>query len=218
MKSVELKAHPRTLVGRTGTSKLRQQGRIPAVIYGRKTEPQILEVEAKEFDNLLSHALNENLVVDLTIGDTGRKHLALLQEVQHNPVSGAVLHVDFHEVAADEPVEVAVPLETEGEAIGVKQGGGILEHVMFKIRVRALPRNLPEILVVDVSNLAAGESLHLRDIKAPEGVEILGEPDLPAISISMPRTSDDVTETPAAGGTEPEMIKEKKDQAAGDKK
>ncbi|HAV61086.1 MAG TPA: 50S ribosomal protein L25 [Verrucomicrobiales bacterium] len=223
MKSVELKAYPRTLVRRGGTKKLRNQGRIPAVIYGRKSQPLSLEVEEKEFGNLLHHALSENLVVDLTIeNDSAGQRLALLQEIQHNPVSGQVLHVDFHEVDANEPVEVSVPLETEGEAVGVKQGGGVLEHVLFKIRVRALPRNLPAIILVDVSNLNVGDSVHLKDIVAPEGVEILGERDVVAISVIEPRTAEEETPTaaaaPGAATLEPEMIKEKKEAEGEGKK
>src|SRR6266566_2295432 len=175
MKSVALNAFPRSLGRRAGAKKLRANGRIPAIIYGRQAQPQNLEVNAKEMENLIHHSVSENLLVDLAVKDDTRPNrLALVQEVQHHPLSGVVLHVDFHEVAENEKVTVLVPLETEGEAVGVKTEGGVLEHVLFKIKVRALPKDLPELIEVDVSHLVIGQSIHLGDIKAPAGVEILG--------------------------------------------
>src|SRR6266542_4348518 len=175
MKSVALNAFARALGRRAGAKKLRSVGRIPAVIYGRQAQPQNLEVLGKEMDDLIHHSISENLLVDLAVKDDARpKRLALVQEVQHHPLSGKVLHVDFHEVAENEKVTVNVPLETVGEAVGVKTGGGVLEHVLFKIKVRALPKDLPEQIIVDVSHLELGKSIHLGDIKPPAGVEILG--------------------------------------------
>src|SRR5712691_665886 len=174
MKSVVLNAIPRSLARRAGAKKLRANGRIPAIIYGRQAQPQNLEVNAKEMENLIHHSVSENLLVDLAVKDDARpKRLALVQEVQHHPLSGKVLHVDFHEVAEDEKVTVMVPVETAGEAVGVKTDGGVLEHVLFKIKARALPKDLPEVIMVDVTNLEIGQAIHIWDIKAPAGVEIL---------------------------------------------
>src|SRR5580765_7368975 len=144
MKSVPLNAFPRALARRAGAKKLRSGGRIPAVIYGRQAKAQNLEISAKELEDLVHHSVSENLLVDLEVKDDPRpKRLALVQEVQHHALSGQVLHVDFHEVAEDEKVTVNVPVETVGEAEGVKNAGGVLEHVLFKIRVRGLPKDLP---------------------------------------------------------------------------
>ena len=151
--------------------------------------------------------------MDLEVKDDARpKRLALVQELQHHPLSGKVLHVDFHEVAEDEKVTISVPVETLGEAEGVKTGGGVLEHVLFKIKARALPKNLPEVLIIDVTQLKLGESIHLGDIKAPEGVELVGDKHLSVVSVALPRTEEEeaaATETAAPG--EVEMIKEKKE-------
>jgi large subunit ribosomal protein L25 len=117
-----------------------------------------------------------------------KKRLALVQEVQHHPLSGKVLHVDFHEVNENEKVTVMVPVETTGEAVGVKTGGGVLEHVLFKLKVRALPKNLPEQILIDVSALEVGKSIHVGEIKAPEGVEIMGNKTAPVVSVAMPKT------------------------------
>src|SRR6266851_5185118 len=191
MKSVALKAFPRTLARRAGVKKLRASGRVPAVIYGRRTTPQNLEIGLNEIEDLIHHSVSETILVDLAVeGGSQGQRLALVQEVQHHPLSGRVLHVDFHEVAENENVTVTVPVETIGEAAGVKTGGGVLEHVLFKIKVRALPKDLPELFTVDVSHLEIGQALHLGDIKAPPEVEILGDKKISVISVAAPRTEE----------------------------
>jgi len=120
--------------------------------------------------------------------------------------------VDFHEVAEDEKVTIMVPVETVGEPAGVKNGGGVLEHVLFKLKVRSLPKDLPEQIVVDVTHLEVGKTIHLGDIKVPEGVEILGDKHISVISVALPRAEVEeaaVAATPGAGDVE--MIKEKKE-------
>src|SRR6266404_7328924 len=213
MKSVALNAIPRALARRAGAKKLRSTGRIPAVIYGRQAQPQNLEISAKEMENLIHHSISENLLVDLAVKDDSRpKRLALVQEVQHHPLSGNILHVDFHEVAENEKVTVMVPVETVGEAAGVKTSGGVLEHVLFKIKARALPKDLPEVITVDVSHLNIGQAIHLGEIQAPPGVELLGDKNVPVIAVAAPRTEEEeaaATEAAAAPG-EVEMIKEEK--------
>lgn len=217
MKSVALKAFPRTVTGRGAVKKVRAQGRIPAVIYGAKNPPQTLEVDQKEFDKLIQHSVSENLLVDLAVErDSKPTRLALLQEVQHNPLSGKVVHLDLHEVEANEPVTISIPVETEGEPVGVRTGGGVLEHVVFKIRVRALPRNLPEYISIDVAHLEVGKSVHLGEIKAPEGVEILGDKSIAVVAVALPKTEaePEAAAGAAAATADVEMIKEKKDQPA----
>src|SRR5436189_3252324 len=108
MKSVALNAFPRSLARRAGAKKLRANGRIPAIIYGRQAKPQNLEISAKEMEDLIHHSVSENLLVDLAVKDDSRpKRLALVQEVQHHPLTGKVLHVDFHEIAETEKVTVS---------------------------------------------------------------------------------------------------------------
>lgn len=217
MKSVSLNASPRVLSRRAGAKALREDGRIPAVIYGRQSAPQNLEVNAKEMEDLIHHSVSENLLVDLAIKDDARpKRLALLQEIQHYALTGKVLHVDFHEVAENEKVTILVPVEATGEAEGVKTDGGVLEHVLFKIKVRALPKDLPELITVDVSHLKIGQAIHLGDIKAPENTEILGDKHISVISVAAPRTEEEeAAELAAAAEAVPgevEMIKEKKEE------
>ena len=216
MKSVSLKVFPRTLAKRAGVKKLRTSGRVPAVIYGRRTSPQNLEIGVNEIEDLIHHSVSETILVDLAVeGGSQGQRLALVQEVQHHPLSGRVLHVDFHEVAENEKVTVTVPVETVGEAAGVKTGGGVLEHVLFKIKVRALPRDLPEVINVDVSQLEIGQSIHLNEIPLPEGVEVIGDKNIPVISVAAPITEAQEAAALEAATTplaEPEVLKEKKEE------
>jgi large subunit ribosomal protein L25 len=223
MKSVPLKAFPRTQTRRGPVKQLRTNGRVPATIYGRQNTPQNLEVNAREISDLIHEHVSENLLVDLSIeNDASAKRLALVQEIQHHPINGKVLHVDFHEVAENEKVTVQVPVETSGEAAGVKNNGGVLEHVLFKLKVRCLPKDLPEQILIDVTALEIGKSIHIGEIKAPEGVEILGEKKTTVVSVAAPRAEEEAApavEGKAAGDVE--MTKEKKEEEgeakAGDK-
>jgi large subunit ribosomal protein L25 len=218
MKSVSLNASPRAAARRAGAKQLRASGRVPAVIYGRQAQPQNLEVSSKEFGDLIHHSVSENLLVDLAVKDDPRpKRLALVQEIQHNALSGAVLHVDFHEIAENEKVTIGLPVETVGEAEGVKTDGGVLEHVLFKVKARGLPKDLPEVLTVDVSHLKIGDAIHLGELKTPAGVELIGDKHIPVISCAAPRTEEEeaaeAAEAAAATGAgEVEMIKEKKEE------
>ncbi len=216
MKSVSLKAYPRSQVQRAEVTKLRAAGRVPATIYGRQAQPQNLEVDYEEINDLLHHSASENVLVDLSVANDARaKRLALVQEVQHHPLSGKVLHLDLHEVAENEKVTIFVPVETTGEASGVKNSGGVLEHILFKLKVRSLPKDLPEQISVDVTALEIGKSIHIGDLVPPVGVEILGEKTRTVVAVAAPRAEEEVAATaaaPAAGDVE--MTKEKKEEGA----
>ena len=218
MKAVSLTAFPRALSRRAGAKELRSQGRVPAVVYGRQTKPQNLEIKSIDLKNLIKHSVSENILLDLSVPEDARpKRLVMLQEIQHHVLSGAFLHVDFHEVAENEKVTIMVPVETSGESVGVKTGGGILEHVLFKIKVRALPKDLPETITLDVSHLEIGQSIHIGDIKPPAGAEILGDKHISVIAIAAPMTEEQelaaaAEAAAAAGAGEVEMIKEKKEE------
>ncbi len=225
MKSVSLKAYTRSQVQRSEVKKLRAAGRVPATIYGRQLQPQNLEVDFDEISDLLHHSVSENLLVDLSVeNDVRFKRLALVQEIQHHPLTGKVLHVDFHEVAETEKITVFVPVETTGEPVGVKTGGGSLSHIMFKLKVRCLPKDLPEQITVDVAALEIGKAIHIGQIAAPAGVEIMGEKHLTVVSVAAPRAEEVAAPVEGAkAAADVEMTKEKKEEGAdaakaGDKK
>lgn len=211
-KEVKLSAERRTGLGRSAVRKLKAEGRIPAVIYGAKQEAEALQVSRREITNILSHASGENILVDLEIaGDPNR--LALVQEVQHAPVSGEVLHIDFHAVSMDELIEADVPLEPSGIANGVKNFGGLLEQSLRSLAIECLPRDLPDVIRVDVSNLNIGDAIHVRDIQLPEGVTTRLPADLTAISVMAPTVEEEPVAAEAP--TAPEVIKEKKEEPEG---
>lgn len=212
---VKLSARPRVEAGRNAVGKVRARGAIPAVIYGANDAARNLEVDKKDIENLLSRAVGENILVELEIRDGGKttNRISLIQEVQHHPVRGEIIHIDFHAVSMTEEIDAEVVLEPEGEPVGVKTFGGLLQQNMRSLPIRCLPQNLPEIIIVDVSGLNIGESLHVRDIKLPTGVVAVPDEDLTVFLVSEPT----VAEEPAVAVEEtvaPEVIKEKKPEAS----
>lgn len=217
MKSVGLTAFPRTLGRRAGAKKLRSGGRIPAVIYGAHAKPQSLELDAKTFKDVVNKAHSEIMLFDLKVDGDSKNRLALLKEVQQHVLNHQVLHVDLQEVAENEKVTVNIPVEPTGEAAGVKTGGGTLEHVLFKVKARGLAKDLPEVLLVDVSKLEIGQAIHIGDIQPPAGVELVGEKKISVFSVAAPVSEAQeaaVLEGAAATAGEVEMTKEKKEEGA----
>jgi large subunit ribosomal protein L25 len=214
-KQVKLTAERRTALGRSAVRKLKTAGMVPAVIYGAKDKPEALQVSRRDVSAMLSHASGENILVELEM--TGHaSRLALVQEVQHAPIGGAVLHIDFHAVSMDEVIEADVPVEPTGIANGVKNFGGLLEQSLRSLAIECLPRDLPDVITVDVSALNVGDGIHVRDIVLPPGVTTRVPPDLMVISVLAP-TVEEVPVVGAEAPTAPEVIKEKKEdpEAAG---
>jgi large subunit ribosomal protein L25 len=211
---VKLKAEKRTVVGRNAIKKIKAQGLVPGVIYGSQGEPIALQVEGRALTNVLAHALSEHVLVELEIADGSQStnRLALIQEVQHHPLRPELLHVDFHAVSATEKITSEVPIEAVGDALGVRTFGGLLEHSLRTLEVECFPQDLPEIVRIDVTNLNIGESLHVRDIPLPSGVESLTPADLTVVSVVASRVGEEVTET-AETPVAPEVITEKKGEA-----
>lgn len=213
-KQVKLSARPRADVGRNSVKHLRTRGVIPAVVYGHKDKPSNLEIEQREISALLSHAVGENILVELVIADgsTVSNKLSLIQEVQHHPVRGDILHVDFLEVAMDELLHTEVPIEPTGEAEGVKNFGGLLEQSLRSLHIECLPKDLPEIIRVDVSALGLNQSIHVRDIGLPAGVKATSDGDLTVFIVAEPKVEAEpvAAEAAAEAAKGPEVIKEKK--------
>lgn len=166
-KILDIPAQPRTSAGTSAVKRLRKAGTIPAVIYGRKTAPTNVQVDAKSFGKLLESSASDNILVSLNLD--GQAQLALVQEVQHDHLRGGILHVDFHAVAMDEEIHAEVPLLLTGESPGVKLGG-LLEIFHHNLVVRCLPKDLPENIEVDISTLEHGRGISVGDIQLPESV------------------------------------------------
>jgi large subunit ribosomal protein L25 len=209
-KQIKLAAQTRAGVGSTSVKKLRAAGKVPAVIYGASSPSANLQVGVRELNEVLAHATGEQMLVELEIhdGQATAKTLALIQEVQHHPVRSTVLHVDFHAVSATEKLHAHVTVEAVGEAVGVKTYGGRLELMLHTVEVECLPKDLPEIIRLDVSHLNVGDAIHLRDVAFPAGVSYRGDGELTVLRIAGATTAD---ETAAAEGpSQPEVIREKK--------
>ncbi|PYK72691.1 MAG: 50S ribosomal protein L25 [Verrucomicrobia bacterium] len=212
-KQVKLTAERREATGRSAIRKLKARGIVPAIVYGGKDKAQSLQVSRRDISLMLSHASGENILVELEIAGEKGSRMAMIQEIQHSPVGGDVLHVDFHAVSMDEKIEADVPLEAAGVANGVKNFGGLLEQSLRTLEVECLPRDLPDKVTVDVSALNIGDSIHVRDIHLPAGVAAKTQPDLTAFSVLAPVVEEEpvaaLAEEAAAG---PEVIKEKKEE------
>lgn len=220
VKPFVLLASPRVACGRNAVKKLRARGCIPAIFYGVSDRPYPIMIKRREVERILAHAIGENLLVELQVnaqeqvwGDGTTKRLSLIQEVQHHPIHGDVLHVDFLAVSTTSKIEVEIPLEPKGEAKGVKSGGGLLEQSLRVLLVECLPQNLPEVIQIDITALDVGDSYHVKDIILPDGVRSVTNPGLAVFQVSEPAiaaiTSSDSTFSP-------EVIREKKLEASHD--
>jgi large subunit ribosomal protein L25 len=218
-KTISIKANVRRDVGRTAVKATRAQGKVPGVLYGKR-EAQPLEVNAKDLKDALSHSASENVLVDLQVEADAKteNRLALIQEVQHHPLKDYIVHIDFHEIAQDEKLQTEVPVEAIGEAAGVKTGGGLLDATLRHLTVECLPKDLPELIQVDVSHLELNQAVHVSEIKVPAGVRVLNPKDLAVFIVHAPKAEE---EKPAAAAevVQPEVIKEKKvEEGAADAK
>ena len=214
-KQVKLSATRRTGIGRSAVRKIKAQGAVPAVIYGGKSEPEALQVSRRDISTVLSHASGENILVELAIDGEASARTVLVQEVQHSPLGNEILHVDFHAVSMDELIEAEVPLEPTGTPEGVKTFGGLLEQAVRSLDIECLPKDLPDVITVDVSHLNIGDSIHVKDIKLPEGVTTRIPADLTAFSVLAPTVEEAPSSTAPEAATAPEVITAKKEEPEG---
>ncbi|HPJ71036.1 MAG TPA: 50S ribosomal protein L25, partial [Candidatus Mcinerneyibacteriales bacterium] len=160
MKRLELNVTARNEKGKGANRRLRSQGEIPAVLYGGKEE-KMLTVNFRDFIKLLNNPDGTNIIIDLK--DKSFKGMAVIKEIQRDPVKREPLHVDFYEIAMDKPLRIPVSIHLTGTAHGVREGG-ILEQNLWEIEIEALPSNLPSHIDVDISGLGIGDSIHVKDV------------------------------------------------------
>jgi len=184
MQKVTLKAEVRSATGKGTARSLRRRGSIPAVIY-REGKAEALTLDHKEMINFINKTRGEKVLLTMDFGD--KQKLALMKEYQVDPVDNTLIHADFMEIAMDVAVKVPIKIKLIGEAIGIKRDKGILERQMREVEVEALPNKIPGHLELNISELAAGSTLHISDIAVPEGVKILAEGTDPVASISLPK-------------------------------
>ena len=204
MATASLSAEPRSETGKGVARKLRAAGRVPGVIYGHAREATGLSLVARDFEKLLQHIAAGSTVIDLTLGGATTK--TLIREIQRHPFKKQILHVDFQELVAGEKVTVDVPLVFVGVPEGVRLSGALLEQIMHSISVVADPTNIPNHIDVDVSHLAMGHSLHVRDLKLPEGIEVLSDEDATMCAVIAPRAAVEAAAAEGEAAAEPELI------------
>ena len=213
MATAQLSATTRTTAGKGAARTLRSSGQIPAIIYGHAREPQSLAIPAREFEKLLERVSAESTVIELNVA--GGVARTLIREIQRHPIKKNVLHIDFQELVAGEKVSVNVPIVLIGTPEGVRVSGGILSQVMSELAIRVDPINIPRRIEADVTNVAIGHSLHVSDLKIPDGVEVLDDVDETVAVVSAPKV--EAEPTPAVEGeveaaAEPELIRKTKDE------
>lgn len=208
-----LQGERRTEVGKGVARKLRRAGRIPAVYYGRGEEPIPLAVGLKDLQDVIERAEGSNVIVELRVdGDGVADRKALIREIQRDPVGGRILHLDLQHISLTERIVVEVPVVLVGTAVGVKDGGGILEHLLREVEVECLPTDIPAKLEVDVSALQIGDSLHVSDLRA-DRVEIRTEADRTIATVVPPTVLEEAKPAEEVAAEEPELVKEKKEEA-----
>jgi large subunit ribosomal protein L25 len=210
MATASLSAELRTEHGKGVARKLRAAGKIPGVVYGHGREAQALTLVSRELDKLLATFSVGSTVVELSLGNATTK--TLIREVQRHPFKKQILHVDFMELVAGEKVIVDVPLVFVGVPEGVRVSGALLEQMLHSVEVNVDPSNIPNHISVDVAALLMGQSLHIRDLKLPAGVEVLSDEDATICAVIAPRAV--VEEKPAEGEAavaEPELIRKTKE-------
>ncbi len=198
MQRLELEVSVREAAGRSVLRKLRAQGAVPAILYGTGVKPLSLVIDGRSLERVLR--TGANTLLDLRGPKEVKGKLALLKEVQRDPVSQRLLHCDVYAVDTKKKLHVSVPFHFEGRPRGVEQQGGIFETPAMEIEVSCLPFSIPDKLSIDVSNLEIGDTIHLRDIELPEAVEALADGSLTVAQVSAPRVEEVAEpEAPAEG-------------------
>jgi large subunit ribosomal protein L25 len=208
--TVSLEGSVRTGRGKGAARKMRMNRRIPGVLYGRNREPVLLDLDEKGFGKLVGEHSASNLIVDLAVGGDVVK--TLIREVQVDPVTGTVIHVDFNQISLTDKIEVEIPIELTGVPTGVKNSGGILQHPVRTLAIKCLPHDMPDKITLDVTALEIGDAILVSSLSL-ENVEIMADEDSTLASV-IPPSKVEEPEAPeeAEEEAEPEVVGKKKDE------
>jgi len=239
MKEVTLEVHARSTSGKGVARKLRAAGRLPAVIYGQKEEPTPIELDQHKFAATMRQAAGEKMLLSLNVDGSTSDKKAIIKDIQRDPVSGKMLHIDFQHISLTEKIKTEVPIKLIGTPTGVKDFGGIMTFNLRKVNVSCLPTDIPDAFEINVEEMKINDSLHISELDAGK-VEILDDPEETVVSVIPPTViKEDVVEEGEEGvegeegaegeaaegaeeeSAEPEVISEKKAeerQAGKDKK
>ncbi len=228
MEEIFLEAELREGQGRAKSKDLRDNGYLPCVVYFHGQDALSVKISRSALLKLVHQHRLESVIINLKIKDdklennglasNSQSHKktkgrpCLVKEVQYDPVREDIIHVDFNEISLTESIKVNVPVQTKGEAVGVKQEGGSLEHLLWEIEVECLPTNIPKDIQIDITALKMGDAIHIKDIVFPEGVKLLNDPAAIVLHVVAPMKEEAPEEAIEADtAKEPEVIKEKKE-------
>jgi large subunit ribosomal protein L25 len=199
---IKLEAQERETVGTTAAAKLRREGLIPGVIYGRGKKSHAIAVPERELRAVLSGPHGRHAILDVTLAGQKTSHASILKDFQVDPIRGKITHFDLHEVRLDQPITAQVAIELTGESPGVK-AGGVLSALVREVSVEALPLEMPDRLVLDISSAEIGATLRVEDLTA-DGAKILDDPDTVVVTVAAPRVEveEEVPEEELAEGEE----------------
>ena len=213
----ELTIQKRDGIGKGPAKRLRRAGRVPAILYGGAS-PVAVTVAPKDVLRLIHGHEGSTQLFRVTFEGTQDAKMAIIRDMQFDPVSEDLIHVDLQEVAMDQTIQVTVAVHAIGEAVGVKDTQGILDMVLREVRVSVLPGNIPAFLEADVSNLAIHDVLTVKDLKVPDGVRVLNDPNQAVVTIAPPAAEEVaavVAPTTEAVAAEPEVLTERKPKEEG---
>ena len=217
MEEIKLDVQIRNGAGTRHAKRVRRQDFIPGVIYGVEEKTTKVQVDRRTFERIERQHRGESVLLHLNVMEGDQKkedYSTLIKEIQANPVSDQIIHVDFQRISLTEKIEVKVPLVTKGEPVGVKQGGGSLDHLLWELDVICLPTQIPQKIVTDVSHLQINDSVLVKDLLLPEGVTTEHDPEAIVFTVAPP-SKEEPEAAPAEGEeviTEPEVLKEKKEK------
>lgn len=204
MDAFALPAENRDQIGRSGARAARREGRIPAVVYGKRIDAQALSVGRREFGLLERSEGGTNALIQLEIAGASEPTMVLVREIQRQPVNKEPVHIDFIAIAMDEAVQVTVPLHFEGEPKGIEEGG-VPQYVLYELQVSCLPGNIPVGISIDVSGLGLNDTLTAREVAMPEGVELVTDPDEAVVTVTLPAMEVEETEEAEGEAAEGEL-------------
>lgn len=211
MKQTTLSAQPRTIHGSAAVRRLRRSGSLPAVVYGEGKPGLNVALNQHDFVMLLQAHRSENMILELAVEGTDAPYKVMVKALQHHPITGRIIHVDFYEISMSRPIQVEVPITLVGQAVGVEREGGLLEHILRTLQVECLPADLMEEIELDVTALTVGKSLRVQDVQMdPDKFTVMDDAEQVIVSVAAPRveaeeTAEEDAAAVAAEG-EPEVI------------
>ena len=201
MSELSIDVQKRTETGTNANRRLRQSGKIPAVVYGGGKETVPIQLTRKTLIDLLKSGETENAIFLLKLADSGQERHAMIHDMQVDPLTRQIVHIDFQRILMTEKVKVQVPIELVGTAYGVKTEGGMIDFVHREVMLESLPGDIPKHIDVDVSELRIGDHVAAKDLKLPEGVTLAEEPDRVLLSLGHTKAEESAADTVA----EPEV-------------